>query len=130
MTDAILALRGALRTVLQDVGLVLHDEARNTPMPYASFVDCAVKLWSDGVLVMAEHRLSIHVWSRAQGDAEALHLSNQIVTAIETAAMPRPNINLIRWSVVAQDMKRPSREGIRNAVLKIAALTQHEKGTQ
>ena len=81
------------------------------------------------MMVMAEHRLAIQVWSRAQGDAEALTLAGRIIAAIETASMPRPDISLIRWSVTGQDMKRPSREGIRNAILRISALTQHDKGS-
>ena len=129
MTEIILSLRTALRTVLEQAGIILHDETRNTPMPYASFGDCSVRLWSDGVLLMADHRLAIQIWSRAQGDAEALTLAGRIMKAIETASMPRPNIALIRWSVIGQEMRRPTREGIRSAILRISALTQHDKGS-
>jgi Protein of unknown function (DUF3168) len=127
MTETILALRAALRSVMSPTGLILHDETRNTELPYASFGDCTVRLWSDGQRNMAEHRLTIHIWSRSPGDAEALNLAGTMTRTIETAPLPRGALYVVHWGVVGQEMRRPNREGMRNAILKIVALTEHPK---
>jgi Protein of unknown function (DUF3168) len=127
MTETILALRAALRTLMAPAGVVLLDETRNTELPYASFGDCIVRLWSDGQRIMAEHRLSIHIWSRAPGDAEALNLAAAMTRIIETAPVPRDPLYVVHWDVVSQEMRRPNREGLRNAILRLVAVIEHPK---
>lgn len=128
MSTPILALRAALRTILANGGLTIVDEARDTAMPYASFGEASVRIWNDGVTNMAEHKLAIHIWSRAPGDAEALDLAGQIARLIETAPRSRGDLPLVNWTITAHEMRRPSREGVRQATLKLSAMTEHQRG--
>ncbi len=125
MTAPILALRAALQAALNAEGLALYDEVRDAVLPYASFGEWSVRLWSDDQTQMAEHRFAIHVWSRAPGDAEALGLAGQIATAIEKTLPPQP---IVHWIVKSHEIRRPTREGVRNATLRVAALSEIQKG--
>lgn len=125
MSAPILALRAALRTTLNAAGLALYDEARDAVMPYASFGEWSTKLWNDGIIEMVEHRFAIHVWSRAPGDAEALDLAGRIANVIDEDVPPAP---FIHWLVKAHEIRRPTREGIRNATLRVTALAEYSRG--
>lgn len=128
MSSPILDLRAALRDLLTRHDLSIFDEARDATMPYASFGDSTVKIWTDGTINYADHRLTIHVWSRSPGDAEALSMANQIAGLIESNKPQLAGVTLVHWTVASQEMRRPSREGIRSAILRIAALTEYPRG--
>ncbi len=125
MTTPILSLRAALRTALNTAGLALYDEARDAVMPYASFGEWSVRLWSDGATRMADHRFAIHVWSRAPGDAEVLEFAGQIAAAIEVTAPTQP---IVHWMVKAHEIRRPTREGVRTATIRVSALSEMPQG--
>lgn len=128
MTSPVLDLRAALRDVLTRKGLVIFDEARDAAMPFASYGECTVKIWTDGATNYAEHRLSIHVWSRASGDAEALDMAAKIATVIDQGKPTLAGGALVDWRVIGQEMRRPTREGVRCAVLRIFALSEYPRG--
>lgn len=124
----VLALRAALRAVLADIGLTINDEARNALLPYASFGEGHVRIWSDGATNVAEHRIAIHVWSRAPGDAEVLELAGRIAAQIEASKPSADLIALVHWNVGGYDIRRPTREGVRHVALRIVALSEHARG--
>lgn len=124
----ILAMRAALREVLAPIGVNVFDEARDAAMPYASFGDCTVRIWTDGNTNFAEHRLALHIWSRAPGDAEALDLAGRIAGKIEAAMPDTEALVPVHWSVSGHEIRRPTREGVRQATLRITALTEHQRG--
>lgn len=129
MTSPVLDLRAAIRSVLSSNSITIYDEARDVTMPFASFGESTVKLWSDGALNYADHRVAIHVWSRAPGDAEALTMSGQIATLVEKNKPNLDGVTLVHWTVTGHDMRRPTREGVRTAILRIHAMTEFARGT-
>lgn len=129
MSSPILTLRAALRSILANGKIAIFDEARDAVMPYASFGETSVRIWNDGATNIAEHKVSIHVWSRSPGDAEAIGLAGAIAGLIETASLNRTDVPLVNMSVTGQEIRRPSREGVRQATLKISAITEHQKGS-
>ena len=129
MSSPILALRAALRSILADGHIAIFDEARDAAMPYASFGETSVRIWNDGTTSIAEHKISIHIWSRASGDAEAIGLAGEIANLIETASRNRTDVPLVNMAVTGHEIRRPSREGVRQATLRINAITEHPKGS-
>lgn len=125
MTAPILSLRAIIRTVLGNKDLVIYDEARDAVMPYASFGEWTARVWNDGSTLVAEHRFAIHVWSRAPGDAEALDLSGRIAATIDATQPPPP---IVHWTVKAYEIRRPTREGVRSATVRVTALSELPRG--
>ncbi len=128
MSTPILALRAALRAMMTGTDLVLYDEVRDAVMPYASFGDASVRLWSDDPNIIADHKLSIHIWSRAPGDAEALDWAGRIATRIETAPLDLTPLSLVSLTISGHEMRRPTREGVRQAILRLTAITELRRG--
>ncbi len=94
MTEASLALQKALvATLVADdgVGALVADRIfdaapRNAGFPYLSLGETRAADWSTGTEAGAEHRLTLHVWSRQRGKRESF----EIMAAVEAALHDQP----------------------------------------
>lgn len=78
------------------VGDRIHDVApRNAVFPYVAFGDLRTDDWSTGSSSGAEHRLTLHAWSRHRGKAEALAILDAIVFALDEAPLDLDGHHLV-----------------------------------
>ncbi len=133
MTSPILALRAGIQGILaQDqtlLGLLggpqIYDEtpAVVTP-PYVTFGEAKVMDWSAGYDHGHQHFLSLNVWSRQGGDAEALGVANWCAGLLDGATPMLDGHRLIMLHVTMQDVARPSKDGLRHARVMLEAFTE------
>ena len=133
MTSPILALRAAIHDglvadpVLTRLlgGAYVYDETpAGAVPPYVTFGEATANDWSSGDAHGHEHDLFLNVWSRQGGDAEALGLAGQIAGLLDGAALILEGHRLIRLRIAAQDVGRPTKDGLRRASVRVAALTE------
>ena len=133
MTSPILDLRAALRDVLlADSALLvllggerIYDETPATvETPYVTFGDANVQDWSADAGQGHEHTLSLNIWSRQGGDSEALLIAQSIAALLDGAKPALDAHRLIRLRVTEQMIGRPSKDGLRRAIVRLAALTE------
>lgn len=119
MTDASLALQKAVyATLLADagVGAVIGDRVydaapRDTAFPYVTLGDIATSDWSTGSEAGAEHRVTLHAWSRGRGKAECAAILGAIEAALHDAALTLDGHTLVNLRFLAAEMRR-ERDGI------------------
>lgn len=95
MTHPSLALQTAVYAALiADAGVDaligdrIYDAApRGAAFPYANFGEMRVADWSTGTETGAEHRLTLHVWSRERGKSECFAVMEAIAAGLHDAAL-------------------------------------------
>lgn len=132
MTDASLALQKAVHAVLladagvsAAVGDRIYDAVPRDPaFPYLTLGDIATSDWSTGTELGAEHRLTLHVWSRGRGKAECAAALGAIEAALHDAALSLDGHTLVNLRFVAAEVRR-ERDGITwHGVARFRAVTE------
>ena len=133
MTSPILALRAALRSLLlADQTLLtllggerIYDETPATvETPYVTFGEASAQDWSSDVGRGHDHNFSLNIWSRQGGDSEALAIANWIAGLLDGAKPVLDGHRLVALRVSEQMIGRPSKDGLRRAIVKFTALTE------
>jgi hypothetical protein len=134
MTHPALALQKAVYAALTadaGVGAAIGDRIfdaapRNAAFPYATFGDTRVGDWSTGTEEGAEHRLVLHVWSRALGKAECWAALEAIRMALHDAALDLDGHVLVNLRFEAADVGQ-DRDGITwHGAARLRAVTESE----
>lgn len=107
MSDATLALQKAVLAALAGdaatgalIGDRIHDAApRNAAFPYLAFGSVRSADWSTGTEAGAEHRITLHAWSRGRGRAEVAAIAAAAVAALDDADLDLDGHHLVglRW---------------------------------
>jgi hypothetical protein len=133
VTSPILALRAAIRgRLLADPDLVgrlggerVWDQPpQGASPPYLLFGEAEARDWSGGSVAGHRHALALLAWSQQAGDAEALGLVERAAELLDGAALAVGGHHLVLLRVTAREAWRPDRQGLRRAVLRLAALTE------
>ena len=133
MTSPILALRAAIRgRLVADADLVaalggqrIWDQPpQGATPPYLLFGEAEARDWSGGSVAGHRHALAVLAWSQQAGDAEALGLVERAAVLLDDAALGVEGHRLVLLRVTAREAWRPDRQGLRRAVLRLAALTE------
>ena len=108
LTKAVYAALVADAGVGALVGDRIHDAApRNAVFPYVGIGDVQTADWSTGTERGAEHRLTLHAWSRTPGKAEALAVLEAVRAALDDAALDLDGHALVSlrfdWASAARD---------------------------
>lgn len=115
MTIASLALRRSLHQSLAGHaplvavlgGPHVYDEApRGAAFPYVTLGDAEVSDWSTGSSTGQEHRLTLHVWSRQGGQAEAHIIAGEIIAALEDVPLDPAGHRLVNLRFATADIRR------------------------
>jgi len=133
MTSPILALRAAVQAVLVNDatlntllgGPQIYDETpANVTAPYVTFGEAKANDWSAGYDRGHEQIFSMNIWSRQGGDSEALGIAAQVAGLLDGAALTLDGHRLVSIRVTAQDVGRPTKDGLRRARVTLMALTE------
>lgn len=133
MTSPILTLRAALRSILlADATLLallggdrIYDETPATvETPYVTFGEANAEDWSSGSERGHDHTLSLNIWSRQGGDSEALAITSRIAGLLDGSRPSLDGHRLVALRVTDQSIGRPTKDGLRRASVKLAALTE------
>lgn len=132
MTDAALALQKAIHVALvadAGVGAIAGDRVfdaapRDPVFPYVTLGDIATSDWSTGTEIGAEHRLTLHAWSRGRGKAEAALLVAALEAALHDAALTLVGHVLVNLRFVAAEV-RQERDGVTwHGIARFRAVTE------
>jgi len=134
VTDAGLALQKAIHGALvadAGVGDVVGDRIfdavpRAAAFPYVTLGDARIADWSTGTEPGAEHRLTLHAWSRGRGKAECWGVVAAVQAALHDAALVLDGHTLVNLRVEACDLGM-DRDGITwHGVVRLRAVTEPE----
>ena len=133
MIGAALELQSTIRTLLAaDAALVaglggprVYDGApRNQPVPFVSLDEITTRRRDGLNAPLEDHRLTIRVWSKAGGKAEALRLADRVLALVDDASLTLPTHVVVRSRLEASDA-RLARDRVANEIsLTFAILTQ------
>ena len=71
------------------VGARVYDRVpETTPFPYLTFGRTGVYDWSTGTEIGTEQIITLHAWSKAKGNKEALELIEAVRARLEDATLP------------------------------------------
>ena len=133
MTSPILSLRSAIRALLLgDENLItllggerIYDETPATvETPYLTFGEAAAQDWSSSDDRGHDHTLALNIWSRQGGDSEALAIANRIALVLDGGTPSLDGHHLVVLRVTEQAIGRPTKDGLRRAIVKLTALTE------
>jgi Protein of unknown function (DUF3168) len=132
MTHPALALQKAVFAALvadSGVGALIGDRIYDAPprdpaYPYASFGEARVLDWSTGTEQGAEHRLTLHVWSRERGKSECLAVMEAVDAVLDDAALALDGHALVNLRFETADARRDA-DGITwHGVMRFRAVTE------
>ena len=132
MTHPALALQKAVHAALVAdaavgalIGDRIHDAPpRNATFPYASFGEARAGDWSTGTEAGAEHRLTLHVWSRERGKAESWAVIEAIEAVLDDAALALDGHALVNLRFEMAEARRDP-DGITwHGVMRFRAVTE------
>ena len=79
LQKAVFAALGGDAALAALVGGRIHDAAPRSPeFPYLTLAETAVRDWSAGAEPGAEHRLTVHIWSRGAGKRQAFEIADRV----------------------------------------------------
>jgi hypothetical protein len=132
MTHPALALQKAVvAAMLADgpVGTLIGDRIYDSPprdvaFPYVTIGDARVADWSTGTERGAEHRVTLHVWSREHGKRQCYEVLEAMQAALHDAALALEDQALVNLRFEAADVGR-DRDGITfHGELRLRAVTE------
>ncbi len=132
MTDASLALQKAVFAALGAdatlAGLVadrIYDAVpRDAAFPYVSFGPAHLADWSTGTEAGAEHRLLLHIWSRAHGKTECLEIAGAITAILHDQALTLAANHLVNLRREAADATRDPDGRTWHGIVRFRAVTE------
>lgn len=133
MTIASLALRRSLHQSLAGHaplvavlgGPRVYDEApRGAAFPYVTLGDAEVSDWSTGSSTGQEHRLTLHVWSRQGGQAEAHIIAGEIIAALEDVPLDPAGHRLVNLRFATADIRREADGRTWHGLVRFRAVTE------
>lgn len=133
MTIASLALRRSLHQSLAGHaplvavlgGPHVYDEApRGAAFPYVTLGDAEVSDWSTGSSTGQEHRLTLHVWSRQGGQAEAHIIAGEIIAALEDVPLDPAGHRLVNLRFATADIRREADGRTWHGLVRFRAVTE------
>lgn len=103
----------------------VHDgPPRNAPMPYL-VVDPIESRDIGGLEApLAEHRLTITVWSKAGGKREALAIADRVDTLVDDATLTLPGFRLVQIRLERRDARIARDKTSATATLTFRAVTE------
>lgn len=131
--SAALALRAAVRTRLADDaalaallgGIKIFDEVpAQAGMPYLVLAEIESREAGASVEEGEEHRLTLNLWSRQGGLAEALNAASRVTVLLDGADLPLAGHRLANLRWMATDARRANDGRHRFAALRFRALTE------
>ena len=132
MSAAGLALQTAIHAALvadAGIGAIVGDRIfdavpRVATFPYVTLGDARAADWSTGTEPGAEHRVTLHVWSRARGKSECWAVLAALQAVLHDAALALEGHALINLRVEAADVGM-DRDGITwHGVVRLRAVTE------
>jgi hypothetical protein len=133
MTIASLALRRSLHQSLAGHaplvavlgGPHVYDEVpRGAAFPYVTLGDAEVSDWSTGSSTGQEHRLTLHVWSRQGGQAEAHIIAGEIIAALEDVPLDPAGHRLVNLRFATADIRREADGRTWHGLVRFRAVTE------
>jgi hypothetical protein len=134
VASASLALQKAIYAALVADGAVgaligdrVYDSApRHADFPYATIGETRVADWSTGTEAGAEHRITLHLWSRQPGKAECWTVIDAVEAALHDAALALDGASLVNLRFESADARRDP-DGITwHGVMRFRAVTEQE----
>jgi hypothetical protein len=107
------------------VGARVFDAApRDATFPYVTLGDARASDWSTGTESGAEHRLTIHAWSRSRGKAECWAVLAALRAVLDDAALALDGHALVNLRIAADEVGR-ERDGITwHGTARLRAVTE------
>ena len=103
----------------------IHDAAPQTAtFPYVVIDQMQVRDWSTGTEDGAEHVLTIHVWSRHAGKAEAYEIADAVRSVLDTAFLTLDDHRLINLRHQYSELKRDEDGETHHGVMRFRAVTE------
>lgn len=132
MTSAALALQKAVvAALLGDTGVAalvaerIHDAPpRNAEFPYVSFGQTSLADWSTGTESGAEHRLTLHVWSRERGKRQCYEIMGAIEAVLHDAPLALDGHALVNLRFEFAEARRDPDGITYHGVMRFRAVTE------
>lgn len=103
----------------------VHDAVpQDAAFPYVVIDQMRVSDWSTGTEAGAEHTLTLHVWSRYAGKAEAYEIADAVRAVLDGALLTLETHCLINLRHQYSELKRDEDGETHHAVLRFRAVTE------
>ncbi len=102
----------------------LYDHAPEDPTyPYLSYGQIKTEDIGGDNAALFKHTMSLHIWSRYCGRAEALHLSNAVCNALAKQNLIMTNTHLVNSNIVFTDIFRAPDGITLHGVIRLIAIS-------
>jgi hypothetical protein len=119
------ALAGDVELVARLGGVHIYDHApANVPFPYITFGRTGVYDWSTGTESGTEQLLTLHVWSKAKGKAEAHELMDLVLTRLTDAELTLEGHHLVNLRQEFSEIVFDEDLSVHHGLLRFRAVTE------
>ena len=119
------ALAGNVGLVAQLGGAHVHDHApANVPFPYITIGRTSVYDWSTGTESGTEQLLTLHVWSKAKGKAEAHELMHTVAGLLTDAELALDGHHLVNLRLEFSEIVFDEDLSVHHGLLRFRAVTE------
>jgi hypothetical protein len=103
---------------------IFDDVPQKSPYPYLTLGQSVVRDWSTGTEEGAEHILTLHVWSRAEGRREAHDIMTSIREALHDRALALDGHRLVQLRHELSEARREPDGETYHGIVRLRATTE------
>ncbi|MGE0764894.1 MAG: DUF3168 domain-containing protein [Hyphomicrobiaceae bacterium] len=111
-------------TDLLGAGRIFDDAPQRTAMPYLTIGQTVVRDWSTGTESGNEHRLTLHVWSRAEGRHQAHEIMQAVRDALHEQALTLDGHRLVNLRHEISEARREPDGETYQGIVRLRAVTE------
>ncbi len=126
LQKAIFAALGAdpALTAALGAGRVFAQVPANTAFPYITFGRTSVYDWSTGTERGNEHLFTLHIWSKAKGNKEALEIMEMARWVLDDKSLPLDGQHLVNLRLEFAEERYDEDQAVHHGLLRFRAVTE------
>jgi hypothetical protein len=130
LKQAILAALGADAGLIAALGGArLYEEApKNVASPYITLGRTSVYDWTTGAEKEDEHLVTLHVWSKAKGDAETLQIMETVRSRLADSLLPLDGHEPVRLGLEFHEARYDDDLAVHHGLLRLRARAEPAAG--
>jgi hypothetical protein len=111
-------------TALLGTGRIFAQAPANVAFPHITYGRTSIYDWSTNTEKGNEHLFTLHIWSKAKGNKEALEIMEIARARLDGAALPLDEHHLVNFSLEFAEERYDEDQAVHHGLLRFRAVTQ------
>ena len=126
LQEAIFAALGADAALIAALGgaRIYTEPPKHVASPYVTFGRTSVYDWSTGTEKGTEQLFTLHIWSKAKGNKEALEIMEMARWVLEDKSLPLDTHHLVNLRLEFAEVRFDEDQAVHHGLLRFRAVTE------